>query len=80
MPQKGSVHGVVSFGKVERQLQGCCIFPRQFFQSSCYDEHHVNRRALEPEPTLLFRRQNILTFAVVTHATRDDFEECFAVS
>ena len=77
IPQKGSVDGVMCFGGVDKaQVQGSVFLPRQFLQSS-YNEHHGNRRALGPEPTL-FLRQNVLMFAVVTKATRDDFEEYFA--
>ena len=77
IPQKGSVDGVICFGEVDKtQVQGGVLLPRQFLQSSCY-EHHVNRRALGFEPTL-FLRQNVLVFAKVTQATRDDFEEYFA--
>ena len=76
IPQKGSVDGVVCFGEVDKaQVQGG-VLPRQFLQSSFY-EHHVNRRALGFEPTP-FLRQNVLTFAMVTQATRDDFEEYFS--
>ena len=76
IPQKGSVDGVACFGEVdEAHVQGG-VLPRQFLQSS-YCEHHVDRRALGSEPTL-FLRQNVLAFAIVTQATRDDFEEYFA--
>ena len=76
IPQRGSVDAVIRFGEVdEAQVQGG-VLPRQFLQSSYY-EHHVNRRALGSEPTL-FLRQNVLAFAIVTQATRDDFEEYFA--
>ena len=77
IPQKGSVDRVVCFGEVDKaQVQRGVILPRQFLQSSYY-EHHVNRRALGSEPTLLLR-QNVLAFAIVTKATRDNFEEYFA--
>ena len=79
IPQKkGSADGVVCFGEVDKaqHVQGGVLLPRQFLQSSYY-EHHVNRRALGFEPTL-FLRQNVLAFAIVTQATRDDFEEYFA--
>ena len=77
IPQKGSVDGVVCFGDVDKaQVQGGVLLPRQFLQSSYY-EHHVNRRALGSEPTL-FLWQNVLAFAIVAQATRDDFEEYFA--
>ena len=77
IPQKGSVDGVIRFGEVDKaQVQGGVLLPRQFQQSSYY-EHHVNRRALGSEPTL-FLRQNVLAFAIVTQATRDDCEEYFA--
>ena len=77
VPQKGSVDGVIRFMEVDKaQVQGGVLLPRQF-QQSTYHEHHVNRRALESEPTLFFR-QNFLAFAIVTEATRDDFEEYFA--
>ena len=76
-PQKGSVDGVIYFGEIDKsQVQGGVLLPRQFLQSLCY-KHHVNRQTLGYEPTL-FLRQNVLTFAVVTKATRDDFEEYFA--
>ena len=52
------------------------LLPPQFLQP-LYDEHHVNRRPLGSKPTL-FLVQNVLAFAIVTKATRDDFEECFA--
>ena len=39
--------------------------------------HHVNRRALGSQPTLSLP-QTALAFAVVTEATRDDFEQYFA--
>ena len=75
--KKGSVDGVTCFGEVDKaQVQGGVLLPRQFLQSSYY-EHRVNRRALGSEPTLLLR-QNVLAFAIVTQATRDDFEEYFA--
>ena len=65
------------FGEVDRaQVQGGVIFPPQFLQSSYY-EHRVNRRGLRSESTL-FLRQNVLAFALVTQATRYDFEEYFA--
>ena len=77
IPQKGSVDGVICFGEVDKvQAQGVVLRPRQFLQSSYY-ECHVNRRALGSEPTL-FLRQNVLAFAIVTQATRDDFEEYFS--
>ena len=77
IPQKGSVDGVICFGEVdETKVQGGVLLPRQFLQSSYY-EHHVNRRVLGSEPSL-FLRQNVLAFAIVTQATRDDFEEYFA--
>ena len=78
IPQKGSVDGVICFGEVDKaQVQGGVVFPRQFLQSSHY-EHHVNRRAfLGSEPTL-FLQPNVLAFAIVTQAARDDFEEYFA--
>ena len=77
IPQKGSVDGVMCFGEANKApVQGGVLLPRQFLQSSYY-EHHVNRRALGSEPTL-FLRQNVLAFAVVTKATRNDFEEYFA--
>ena len=76
-PQKGSVDGFICFGEVDQaQVPGGVFLPRQFLQSS-YCEHHVNRRALGSEPGL-FLRQNVLAFAIVTQATRDDFEEYFA--
>ena len=72
-----AVDGVVCFGEVDKaQVQGGVLLPRQFLQSSYY-EHHVNRRELRSELTLLLR-QNVLAFAIVTQATRDDFEEYFA--
>ena len=75
--QKSSVDGVVCFGEVDKaQAQGGVLVPRQFLQSLYY-EHHVNRRALGSEPTL-FLRQNVLAFAIVTQAIRDDFVEYFA--
>ena len=58
--------------------EGGVLLPRQFLQSSYY-EHHVNRRALGSEP-ILFLRQNVLAFSIVTQATRDDSEEYFAGS
>ena len=77
IPQKGSVDGVVCFGEIDKaQVQGGVLLPRQFLQSSYY-EHHVNRRASGSEPTL-FLWPNVLAFAIVTQATRDYFEECFA--
>ena len=45
--------------------------------SSSYYEHHVNRRSLGSGLTL-FLQQNVLAFAMVTQATRDDIEEYFA--
>ena len=80
IPQKGSVDGVLCFGEVDKaHVQGGVLLPRQFLQSSYY-EHHINRRALGSEATL-FLRQNVLAFAIVTQATRDDFEEyCAGVS
>ena len=76
-PQKGWVDGVICFGEVGKaQIRGVVLLPLQFLQPSYY-EHHVNRRALGSEPTL-FLRQNVLAFAIVTRATRDDFEESFA--
>ena len=76
IPQKASVDGVVCFGEVDKAHVQGGVLPRQFLQSSYY-EHHVNRRALGSEPTL-FLRQNVLASAIVTQATRDDFEEYFA--
>ena len=76
IPQKGSVDGVVCFGEVDKaQVQGGVLLPRQFVQSSYYEDH-VNRRALGYEPTP-FLRQNVLAFAIVTQATRDGYEEYF---
>ena len=76
-PTEGSIDRVICFGEVDKtQVQGCVLLPRQILQSSYY-EHHVNRRALGSAPTL-FLRQNVLAFAIVTQATRDDFEEYFA--
>ena len=77
IPQKGSVDGVICFSEVDKsKVHEGVLLPRQFLQSSYY-EHHVNRRALGSEPTL-FLRQDVLAFAIVTQATRDDFEEYFA--
>ena len=64
-------------GEVDKeQVQGGVLFPRQFLQSLFY-EHHVNHQALGSELTLFFR-QKVLSFAIVTQVTRDDFEEYFA--
>ena len=77
IPQEGLVDGVIYSCEVDKaQVQGGVLLPRQFLQSSYY-EHHVNRSASGTEPTL-FLRQNVLAFAIVTQATRDDFEEYFA--
>ena len=77
IPLKGSVDGVICFGGVDKtQVQGGVLLLRQVLQSSYYDLY-VNRRASGSEPTL-FLRQNVLTFAIVTQAPRDDFEEYFA--
>ena len=77
MPQKGSVDGVIRFREVDKaQVQGGVLLPRQFLHSS-YNELHVTRRELGSEPTLFFR-QCFLAFAIVTQATRLDFEEYFA--
>ena len=76
IPQKGSVDGVICFGKVDKaQVLGGVLLPSQLLQSSYY-EYHINRRTLSSEPTLLSRK-NILAFAIVTQATRDGFEEYF---
>ena len=72
--QKGTVGGVTRCGEVA-QIQGGVI-PHQFLEASYY-EHHVNRRSLGSKPTL-FLWKNILAFAVVTKAARDDFREYFA--
>ena len=77
IPQKGSVDGVVCFGEVDKaQVRAGVLLPRQFLQSSYY-EHHFGRRGLWSEPTLFFR-PNVLAFANVPHASRDDFEEYLA--
>ena len=77
IPQKGLVDGLICFGEVDKaQAQGGVLLPRQFRPSS-YCGRHVNRRALGFEPTL-FLRHFFLELAVVTKATRDDFEGYFA--
>ena len=76
--QKGSADGVIFFGEIdEAQVQGGVLLQRQFLQSWYY-EHHVNRRALGFESTLLFLRQNVLALALETQATCDYFEEYLA--
>ena len=76
-PTEGFGRRSQCFGEVSKaQVQGGVLLLRQFLQPSYY-EHDVNRRALGREP-ILFLRQNILVFAIVTQATRDDLEEYFA--
>ena len=47
--------------------------PRQFLQAS-HHEHYVDRRAVGSRSTLLLR-WDAFSFAVVTEAAHDDFEE-----
>ena len=76
-PTEGFGRRVIFFGEVDKaHVQGGVLLPRQYLPSSYY-EHHVNRRSSGSEPTL-FLRQNVLAFALVTQATRDEFEEYFA--
>ena len=64
----------ICFDEVDKaQVQGGVLLPRQFLQSSFI---LLIRTSSQPssvgsEPTL-FLRQNVLAFAIVTQATRDD--------
>ena len=76
-PEKGSINGVVRFGKVDKAyIQRNSFLPRQLLQPTNHKHHIGGRRVLSE--TTLFLRQDPRALTVLTEAASDDLQQYLA--
>ena len=73
-PEKGSINGVVRFGKVDKAyIQRNSFHPRQLLQPTNH-KHHIGCRTVRSETTL-FLRQDSHALTVLAEAASDDLQQ-----